>query len=556
MREAISSLAVVALFAGLSPAFGVGGDPVFDVGALCSTPLNARTLAASEVAGIVTEEVMFQSETEGDRSIEIFAFFSYPKGARGLPAFVWNQGGLSPATRAVTEMGARRGYATLCIDFPISAPGYRSTQAYPITSGLQVGDDPRRVPIYHGAVALLKAVSYLESRAEVDGNRIGMAGSSWGGFYTTMMVGIDPRLKVGASMFGTGNLQLGCAWFPADTDKAYLERWRTTLDPAWRLSQSRTPIAWFTGTNDWFYRLPALMASQAMAGGPEHLTLVPNWNHALTPSVDEQVFAWLDVYLRGAPAFVAVSPLRVEKRDGALVAEWTYSGPLERKVVAAKAAVSYGDAGNWVSRCWKELPATFDGNRCEVELLASPMPYYVFGSVGDADGFIYSTPMVRVAPGEYGVEAANAPLEYDGCAEWGGFEDFQIAGYVRRHGISLPELTKDAAHSGEWAAILPTGEMTLPPILFTPGVPHRFECYLKADKRTQVTIRLEGSFDAVPASAETRVEVGTDWTCASLRFRPPDAQIGALNAKVSLEDESATVLLDDVSFRPTGTEGL
>ena len=153
-------------------------DPIFDVPALTSTPLNAKTLRKSERDGIVTEEVQFHSETDGDKVVEIFAYFSYPVGARRLPAFIWNPGGLGQASPGFTEPPAKRGYAVLCIDFP--QPGYRSTGNYSINTGLELGADPKQAPIYHGAVALLKAVSYLESRDEVDKNRIGMAGSSWG----------------------------------------------------------------------------------------------------------------------------------------------------------------------------------------------------------------------------------------------------------------------------------------------------------------------------------------------------------------------------------------
>src|SRR5438067_2393317 len=108
-------------------------DPVFDVAALLATPLNPRTLETNEKDGVVTEEVMFHSERDGDKDVEIFAFFSYPKDLqdpdapqkrRRLPAYIWNQGGLSQASPAVTQVGARRGYAALCIDFPQT--GYRS----------------------------------------------------------------------------------------------------------------------------------------------------------------------------------------------------------------------------------------------------------------------------------------------------------------------------------------------------------------------------------------------------------------------------------------------
>ncbi len=186
-------------------------DPIFDVPALIATPLNPRTLKSSERDGIVTEEVQFHSERDGEKDVEIFAFFSYPRGAQQLPAVIWNPGGLSQANPAFTQAAARRGYAGLCIDFP--QQGYRSTGGYLINSGLELGDDPRTAPIAHGVVALLKAVSFLESRPEADKDRIGMGGSSWGGFFTTLMIGVDARLKVGSCHYGTGNLQFGNAWW-------------------------------------------------------------------------------------------------------------------------------------------------------------------------------------------------------------------------------------------------------------------------------------------------------------------------------------------------------
>src|SRR5262249_46565546 len=82
-------------------------DPIFDVDALSSTPLNARTLKSSERDGIITEEVRYHSETDGDKDVEIFAYFSYPKGASQLPAFIWNPGGLGQANTAFTEIPAR-----------------------------------------------------------------------------------------------------------------------------------------------------------------------------------------------------------------------------------------------------------------------------------------------------------------------------------------------------------------------------------------------------------------------------------------------------------------
>src|SRR4051794_294251 len=93
MRNSLTAaLLVVAWVA--DPAYAAGPDPVFDLKALSSTPLNPRTLKRTEKGNIVTEEVRFHSETDGGKDIDIFAIFSYPKGGKKLPAFVWNQGGL------------------------------------------------------------------------------------------------------------------------------------------------------------------------------------------------------------------------------------------------------------------------------------------------------------------------------------------------------------------------------------------------------------------------------------------------------------------------------
>src|SRR4051812_7390905 len=87
---------------------GTPPDPVFDLKALLAPPLEARTLKQTDKDGLVTEEVKFFSEDDGGKRVEIFAFFTSPRGARGLPGLVWNQGGLGQATPFWTEFGARR----------------------------------------------------------------------------------------------------------------------------------------------------------------------------------------------------------------------------------------------------------------------------------------------------------------------------------------------------------------------------------------------------------------------------------------------------------------
>lgn len=521
-------------------ALGQANDPVFDVPALLKPPLAAKVLKTTESKGIVTEEIKFHSHKDEGKSVDIFAFFSYPKGATKLPAFVWNQGGLYQATTYWTEFGARRGYATLCIDFPIG--GYRSTGGYPINSGVELEGDPKKAPIYHGAVALLRAVSFLESRPEVDRDRIGMAGSSWGGFYTTLMTGLDRRIKVGSSMFGSGGLQLGNAWWDGQgrnpkRDDAFRKRWQETLDPALRLADCKTPIAWFTATNDSFYWLPAVMYSYERAAGPKHLALLPNWNHGLTPTLDEQVFVWLDIHLNKAEPFLKVSPL--ERSDKQVA--WTFEG--KRKAVRAEAIISYGKPGNWHHRHWIAVPAQIKDGRCTATLPPSPQPSFVIGSLYDSDGFLSSTPTLEVPA----TDAKAALVVFNGCEPWGGFEDKGIE-FLKLHGLPTPAVIK-TPKTGEQAAQLKPGQTSLAPIHFLPGVPHQFTAFVKSDKATKVKFTLRGSFDGKPLSTQKDVDVGTDWTPVQIDFTPPEALSPSMQAVIDVP-AGTSVVLDDVRFSP------
>lgn len=108
-------------------------------------------------------------------------------------------------------------------------------------------------------------------------------------------------------------------------DNAGREHWRRTLDPAWRLATRKTPIAWFTGANDRFYPMSALMKTYELAAGPKRLMLLPNWHHALPAEAgDPQLFDWLGIYLNDRPKTLEVRPVIVANKGGRVVAEWQF----------------------------------------------------------------------------------------------------------------------------------------------------------------------------------------------------------------------------------------
>jgi dienelactone hydrolase len=503
----------------------LAADPVFDLEALRREPLESRTLSRSAAEGIVTEEVRFRSEA----GVEIFGVLCYPEGAHGLPGFVWSPSGLGAASAAFPLQGARRGYVGLAIDYPV--PGRRSTGAFPITDGLAAPEDPRSAPVYHGAVALLRAVQYLGSRAQADPARLAVLGSSWGGFFSTLVAGLEPRLRAAASLFGTGSLELGNPWWERrPPDAAARARWSTQLDPAARLATSRVPIAWISGTNDQFYWLPSLLATQRRAAGPRHLALLPGWNHAVDAALDEEAFAWLDVQLRGAPPLLAVAEPSVETRGARGTLRFRVSGP--RAARSAEVAASFGE-GAWPDRCWQVLPAQLHDGEAVAELGLAGLPGIAFGTVIDDSGFRSSTGAVQL-PATPGA----APPACDGATAWGGFEDAALD-YLQRHGLPVPARS-ETAQQGLRSARFEIGRHLLPPAFVTPGLPLRLELWVRsAAGPAQVAVTEDG------ARLVNDTSVGAQWVRLAVPVAPRDRALRA-----TLEVTGGAVLVDEVSLRP------
>jgi dienelactone hydrolase len=521
-------------------------DPIFDVEKLIATPVDAKiTKGPTEKDGVMLEELMYHSEMDGDKRVDIYALFAYPKGARKLPAIVWCMPGLGQANDYWPIFFAKRGYAALCPEYPHT--GYRCTVGYTIdmqpASEAKTPEEIRKTGIYHAAVAFLKGVSFLQTRPEVDKDRIGVAGSSWGGFFTTLMVGVDPRLKAGASFFGCGNLQTGSAWWKNGPDsmrsKEACENWRTTLDPAFRLAGRTTPIGWFTGANDVFFWMPALMQTWATAAGPRALCIEPNWNHAMSEQGDGASFEWLDAHLKGAPAFPAVSPVEIRKDAKPVTASWKFTGP--RKAVSAELIWSLGDDGNWVGRGWMTLPAVIKGDTCTVELPKATMPYYIGGAIFDDQKLRYSTLLVRIDPKSLGLADGDAGLkDFDGCLMWGSFEAPQI-NYLQRCGLFTPETAADAKEGKQAAVLKGNGQL---PVFFVPGALHAFTAFLKVPAKgadVEVEMAVTGG-----AECKQKLTVKAEWTEIRLEVVAPSQ--GDMTVSFTVP-AGASVLLDDAHFR-------
>src|SRR5271170_7926209 len=174
------------------------------------TPLNAKSLGTTQADGFRIEKVLYYSQP----NFPVTALLYLPGAAqKKLPAIVVAPG--HGFTGKVTDYAfastfARNGFAVLSYD-PIGQgerlqypdpdhPGQTLLKAATGEhgeAGLQptlIGDAPARIIAWDG----IRAVDYLQSRPDIDPNRIGAFGCSGGGTMTALLGALDPRVHATA----------------------------------------------------------------------------------------------------------------------------------------------------------------------------------------------------------------------------------------------------------------------------------------------------------------------------------------------------------------------
>ena len=115
---------------------------------------------------------------------------------------------------------------------------------------------------YHAVAKVVLAHSLLRSLKEVDPERTGLTGISWGGYLTCISAGVDSRFKLAVPVYGCGFYRENAfkgALRPPESGPA--DRWMAWWDPSAYLRSARMPMLWVTGSNDFAYTLNALQHS-------------------------------------------------------------------------------------------------------------------------------------------------------------------------------------------------------------------------------------------------------------------------------------------------------
>ncbi|HUZ94788.1 MAG TPA: acetylxylan esterase [Edaphobacter sp.] len=234
------------------------------------TPLHARVVGLTQAQGFRIEKVIYDSQPRFPVTALLYLPDVKPGAKAGkLPAIVVAPG--HGPTGKASDFGfastfARNGFAVLSYDpigqgerlqYPDPAKPGASLATRPTgehgEAGLQptlVGDAVARYFAWDG----MRAVDYLQSRPEIDANRIGAFGCSGGGAMTALLGALDQRIKaVGTACYITSFDTLLPAIGPQDAEQSTPNFIASGLDfPDWVELAAPRPYAIIATTEDMF----------------------------------------------------------------------------------------------------------------------------------------------------------------------------------------------------------------------------------------------------------------------------------------------------------------
>jgi dienelactone hydrolase len=288
---------------------------------------------------------------------KVFAWLGIPdhKPGEKLPAVVFIHGGGGTASDSAVKLWNARGYVCISIDDAGSYPNAKERPDFggPRGNGEcfeQVNDDPHEQWMYHAVADVALANSLLRSLPDVDPNKIGITGLSWGGVVTGVVAGVDNRFKWAAPVYGCGYLE-DSEFFKPVLAAFGTEKWIGLWDPQQYLPRAKMPMLWIAGTNDDYFQMPEWQKSYRLPSGKRTITL--NWRMVHAPWEGEgpkEIAAFADSIVRGGEPLPRVE---TPQRTGAQI-----QVPIVSRSPIVKAELTYtADTGAWSKRDWKIVPA-------------------------------------------------------------------------------------------------------------------------------------------------------------------------------------------------------
>ncbi len=329
MRLAVFLLTALVAGASFADPAGARADLRTALGdTVLATP---RYYPAPEMDQGPVKAVFYDTLTYEGSPTRVFAYLAVPDVPAGqkLPAMVLVHGGGGTAFHEWAKIWYDKGYAAIAMDLEGQLPQNnfpdRPRHAFsgPVRTGMFDDEAKPRTEqwMYHAVADIMLANSLLRALPEVDPDRIGLTGISWGGVLSSLTAGVDDRFVFAAPVYGCGYLYDSKGYFNRmgakdDATLALRKYW----DPARYFTDAPMPMLWINGDNDPHFSVDTMSRSHVSAGVESILSIHPKMPHGHGPGWEEkyvpEIYALADNLLKGTGAGLARITKQPEVVDG------------------------------------------------------------------------------------------------------------------------------------------------------------------------------------------------------------------------------------------------
>jgi hypothetical protein len=206
---------------------------------------------------------------------------------------------------------------------------------------------------FHAVAQVIQAHSLIRSFPEVNVEKVGLTGISWGGTLTSTVMGVDNRFKFAIPVYG-------CGFLPesdgnqglAITDGAYSDFVNQNYDGSAYFDKVTMPTFWVNGTNDTHFPMPSTQKSAQAVRGPAILRFELRMKHGHGPGWQlPEIYAFADSIVKDGERLVTLEKPKI------MGDQVTVSFSSAVKVVQAELLYTK-DTGLWPQRPWETAPAT------------------------------------------------------------------------------------------------------------------------------------------------------------------------------------------------------
>lgn len=341
--------------------------------------------------------IFYEGISHRGEPTRVYAYYRAPEGSPpegGWPAVVCLHGGGGTAFYQWVRRWNDHGYAAIAMDLEGYLPDVTRIQAErpsfkgagPSKVGV-FGDfaEPIEDQWFYQAVAqVVRAHSLIRSFPDVNPQKTGITGISWGGMLTTAVITVDHRFKFAVPVYGSGFL-VGADGRMGNRlrDPQQQRIFNAFLGPEADFSSVAIPTLWINGNTDPFFPLPSFYQTAHATQGSTafHIPLALSHSHEAGWSPQE-IYAFADSVVQGQPALASLAPMEASGQVRTV--------SFDSESLITKAELLYTtDLGLRPDRKWTSTPAEVDGGRARAELPNAATAYYI--NVTDARGYLVSS---------------------------------------------------------------------------------------------------------------------------------------------------------------------